>query len=170
METYLFYALALILVTFSILTVTARNPVRSAVYLVSALLAVAGFFFLMEAGVRGRRPGAGLRGRHHGAFSLVIMLVSIEALERQPKLSRQWRTGVVLAVVLCLELGLLIFRGTVSLEEGLAESGIIANTKTMNTEAVGTVLYSTYLLPFEIASVLLLVAIVGAVVLAKKEI
>jgi NADH-quinone oxidoreductase subunit J len=170
METYLFYALALILVTFSILTVTARNPVRSAVYLVSALLAVAGFFFLMEAEFVGAVQVLVYVGGIMVLFLFVIMLVSIEALERQPKLSRQWRTGVVLAVVLCLELGLLIFRGTVSLEEGLAESGIIANTETMNTEAVGTVLYSTYLLPFEIASVLLLVAIVGAVVLAKKEI
>lgn len=170
METYLFYALALILVTFSILTVTARNPVRSAVYLVSALLAVAGFFFLMEAEFVGAVQVLVYVGGIMVLFLFVIMLVSIEALERQPKVSRQWRTGVVLAVVLCLELSLLIFRGTVSLEEGLAESGIIAATDTMNTEAVGTVLYSTYLLPFEIASVLLLVAIVGAVVLAKKEI
>ena len=170
METYLFYALALILVTFSILTVTARNPVRSAVYLVSALLAVAGFFFLMEAEFVGAVQVLVYVGGIMVLFLFVIMLVSIESLERQPKMSRQWRTGVVLAVVLCLELSLLIFRGTVSLEEGLAESGIIATTETMNTEAVGTVLYSTYLLPFEIASVLLLVAIVGAVVLAKKEI
>lgn len=170
METYLFYALALILVTFSILTVTARNPVRSAVYLVSALLAVAGFFFLMEAEFVGAVQVLVYVGGIMVLFLFVIMLVSIESLERQPKVSRQWRTGVVLAVVLCLELSLLIFRGTVSLEEGMAESGIIATTETMNTEAVGTVLYSTYLLPFEIASVLLLVAIVGAVVLAKKEI
>ena len=170
METYLFYALALILVTFSILTVTARNPVRSAVYLVSALLAVAGFFFLMEAEFVGAVQVLVYVGGIMVLFLFVIMLVSIEALERQPKVNRQWRTGLVLAVVLCLELGLLIFRGTVSLEEGLAESGILATTETMNTEAVGTVLYSTYLLPFEIASVLLLVAIVGAVVLAKKEI
>ena len=170
METYLFYALALILVTFSILTVTARNPVRSAVYLVSALLAVAGFFFLMEAEFVGAVQVLVYVGGIMVLFLFVIMLVSIEALDRQPKVSRQWRTGVVLAVVLCLELSLLIFRGTVSLEEGLAEPGIITTTETMNTEAVGTVLYSTYLLPFEIASVLLLVAIVGAVVLAKKEI
>ncbi len=170
METYLFYALALILVTFSILTVTARNPVRSAVYLVSALLAVAGFFFLMEAEFVGAVQVLVYVGGIMVLFLFVIMLVSIESLERQPKVSRQWRTGVVLAVVLCLELSLLIFRGTVSLEEGLAESGIITTTETMNTEAVGTILYSTYLLPFEIASVLLLVAIVGAVVLAKKEI
>lgn len=170
METYLFYALALILVTFSILTVTARNPVRSAVYLVSALLAVAGFFFLLEAEFVGAVQVLVYVGGIMVLFLFVIMLVSIEALDRQPKVSRQWRTGVVLAVVLCLELSLLIFRGTVSLEEGLAESGIITTTETMNTEAVGTVLYSTYLLPFEIASVLLLVAIVGAVVLAKKEI
>ena len=170
METYLFYALALILVTFSILTVTARNPVRSAVYLVSALLAVAGFFFLMEAEFVGAVQVLVYVGGIMVLFLFVIMLVSIEALDRQPKVSRQWRTGLVLAVVLCLELSLLIFRATVSLEEGLAESGIITTTETMNTEAVGTVLYSTYLLPFEIASVLLLVAIVGAVVLAKKEI
>ena len=170
METYLFYALALILVTFSILTVTARNPVRSAVYLVSALLAVAGFFFLMEAEFVGAVQVLVYVGGIMVLFLFVIMLVSIESLERQPKVSRQWRTGLVLAVVLCLELSLLIFRGTVSLEEGLAESGIITTTETMNTEAVGTILYSTYLLPFEIASVLLLVAIVGAVVLAKKEI
>ena len=170
METYLFYALALILVTFSILTVTARNPVRSAVYLVSALLAVAGFFFLMEAEFVGAVQVLVYVGGIMVLFLFVIMLVSIESLERQPKVSRQWRTGVVLAVVLCLELSLLIFRGSISLEEGLAESGIIATAETMNTEAVGTVLYSTYLLPFEIASVLLLVAIVGAVVLAKKEI
>lgn len=170
METYLFYALALILVTFSILTVTARNPVRSAVYLVSALLAVAGFFFLMEAEFVGAVQVLVYVGGIMVLFLFVIMLVSIESLERQPKVSRQWQTGVVLAVVLCLELSLLIFRGTVSLEEGLAETGIITTTETMNTEAVGTVLYSTYLLPFEIASVLLLVAIVGAVVLAKKEI
>ena len=170
METYLFYALALILVTFSILTVTARNPVRSAVYLVSALLAVAGFFFLMEAEFVGAVQVLVYVGGIMVLFLFVIMLVSIESLERQPKVSRQWRTGVVLAVVLCLELSLLIFRGSVSLEEGLAESGIITTTETMNTEAVGTILYSTYLLPFEIASVLLLVAIVGAVVLAKKEI
>ncbi len=170
METYLFYTLALILVTFSILTVTARNPVRSAVYLVSALLAVAGFFFLLEAEFVGAVQVLVYVGGIMVLFLFVIMLVSIESLERQPKVSRQWRTGLVLAVVLCLELSLLIFRGTVSLEEGMAESGIIATTDTMNTEAVGTVLYSTYLLPFEIASVLLLVAIVGAVVLAKKEI
>ena len=170
METYLFYALALILVTFSILTVTARNPVRSAVYLVSALLAVAGFFFLMEAEFVGAVQVLVYVGGIMVLFLFVIMLVSIESLERQPKVSRQWRTGVVLAVVLCLELSLLIFRGNISLEEGLAESGIIDTAETMNTEAVGTVLYSTYLLPFEIASVLLLVAIVGAVVLAKKEI
>ena len=103
-------------------------------------------------------------------FLFVIMLVSVDALERQPKANRQWRTGLILAVVLCIELSVFIFQGTGSLENAMAGPGIIVNPKTLNTEAVGTVLYSTYLLPFEIASVLLLVAIVGAVVLAKKEI
>ena len=170
METYLFYTLALILVLFSILTVTARNPVRSALYLVSALLAIAGLFFLMEAEFVGAVQVLVYVGGIMVLFLFVIMLVSVDALERQPKANRQWRTGLILAVVLCIELSVFIFQGTGSLEKAMAGPGIIVNPKTLNTEAVGTVLYSTYLLPFEIASVLLLVAIVGAVVLAKKEI
>ena len=97
------------------------------------------------------------------------MLVSVREVERQRKVGPQWKTALVLGVVLSAELIFLVVRGTAGLDTELAGQGLIVQAQTLNTESVGRVLYSTYLLPFEIASVLLLVAIVGAVVLSKKE-
>ena len=97
------------------------------------------------------------------------MLVNVREVERQQKVGPQWKTALVLGVVLSAELIFFIVQGTASLDTKLPDQGIVVQAQTQNTESVGRVLYSTYLLPFEIASVLLLVAIVGAVVLAKKE-
>jgi NADH-quinone oxidoreductase subunit J len=88
-------------------------------------------------------------------------------VETQRRASRQWKTGVALAAVLAVELGFFLVEGADWLS--LSGSGSSQEAVEGNTEAVGTLLYTTYLLPFEIASVLLLVAIVGAVVLAKKD-
>jgi NADH-quinone oxidoreductase subunit J len=167
MEAYLFYMLATVLITFAILTVTARNPVRSAVYLVSALLAVAGLFFLLKAEFVGAVQILVYVGGIMVLFLFVIMLVSVREVVEQRKVNRQWKTAVVLALVLFTELILFLTQGTAIFQtEGGDE---ILQTQTLNTESVGIVLYSSYLLPFEIASVVLLVAMIGAVVLSKKR-
>ena len=170
MELVLFYILAAILVTFSILTVTARNPVRSAVYLISALISVAGLFFLLEAEFVGAVQILVYVGGIMVLFLFVIMLVSVREVTGQAKVVRQWKTGVALALLLMAFLTFLVVKGTRVFEKAMAKPAVIQELDTRNTESVGTLLYSTYLLPFEIASVLLLVAIIGAVVLAKKEI
>ncbi|MFQ5739593.1 MAG: NADH-quinone oxidoreductase subunit J [Acidobacteriota bacterium] len=167
MEAILFYLLAAVLVTFSILTVTARNPVRSAVFLISALLAIAGLFFLLKAEFVGAVQILVYVGGIMVLFLFVIMLVSLRDLGRRRKASRQWKTGVALAVVLSLQVGWLLIRGN-ELFQTPAARGMVEN-RTLNTEQLGRLLYTTYLLPFEIASILLLVAIVGAVVMAKKQ-
>lgn len=166
MEAILFYILAGVLVTFSVMTVTARNPVRAALYLISALLSVAGLFFLLKAEFVGAVQILVYVGGIMVLFLFVIMLVSVREAQAQPRAGRQWRTAVVLGVVLSVELGLLVVQGTSSFE---AAPAAIVEGNTLNTESVGQLLYTNYLLPFEIASVLLLVAMVGAVVLAKKE-
>lgn len=170
MELVLFYILAAILVTFSILTVTARNPVRSAVYLISALISVAGLFFLLEAEFVGAVQILVYVGGIMVLFLFVIMLVSVREVTGQAKVVRQWKTGVALALLLMAFLTFLVVKGTRVFEKAMAKPAVIQELDTRNTESVGILLYSTYLLPFEIASVLLLVAIIGAVVLAKKEI
>ena len=166
-EALLFYSLATVLVVFAILTVMARNPVRSAVYLISALLSMAGLFFLMGAEFVGAVQILVYVGGIMVLFLFVILLVNVEVAERERKTSRQWKTGVALGVVLTLEMTFLIIRGGQVFDATPARE--LIQGRTQNTELVGQALFTEYLLPFEIASVLLLVAMVGAVVLAKKD-
>ena len=166
-EALLFYSLATVLIVFAIFTVMARNPVRSAVYLISALLSMAGFFFLMRAEFLGAVQILVYVGGIMVLFLFVILLVNVEVAERERKATRQWKTGVVLGVVLTIELAFLIVRGGQVFEAMPVRELIVERTR--NTELVAQALFTDYLLPFEIASVLLLVAMVGAVVLAKKD-
>jgi len=170
MEAILFYTLAAIVVIFAGLTVLARNPVRSAVYLISALIGIAGLFLLQEAEFVAAVQILVYVGGIMVLFLFVIMLVNVRETLDQPKANKQVKTAIVLAVVLGGELIFFLTTGARLFEAKEPDPGIIASVQTMNTESVGTVLYTTYLLPFEIASVLLLVAIVGAVVLSKKQI
>ena len=169
MELVLFYILATILVVFAFLTVTAGNPVRSAVYLISALLGMAGLFFLLEAEFVGAVQILVYVGGIMVLFLFVIMLVSVREVEAQRKASRQWKTAVVLAVVLSFELLFFVVRGADIFRTEALGQGLIEQPQTFNTESVGILLYTTYLLPFEIASVLLLVAMIAAVVLTRKQ-
>ena len=167
MEAILFYTLAAILVTFAVFTITARNPVRSAVYLISALLAIAGLFLLLQAEFVAAVQILVYVGGIMVLVLFVILLVSVDRMQAERRASRQWKTAVVLAVTLAVELAFLLARGAEWFEPATAAP--LIEGRTANTESVGELLYTAYLLPFEIASVLLLVAMVGAVVLAKKR-
>jgi NADH:ubiquinone oxidoreductase subunit 6 (subunit J)/ferredoxin len=168
MEATFFYILAAMLVAFAILTVTAANPVRSAVYLISALLCMAGLFFLLEAEFVGAVQILVYVGGIMVLFLFVIMLVSVREMEGQRKANRQWKTALVLGVVLSCELVFLVVRGADVFRIDTVAQGLIEQP-TFNTESVGALLYGTYLLPFEIASILLLVAMIAAVVLTQKQ-
>jgi len=165
MEATLFYILATMLVVFAILTVTAANPVRSAVFLISALLCMAGFFFLLEAEFVGAVQILVYVGGIMVLFLFVIMLVSVREVEGQRRANRQWKTALVLGIVLSFELVFFVVQGAeVFSADTIDQQFLNLDSQTGNTETVGGLLYSTYLLPFEIASVLLLVAMIAAVV------
>ncbi len=168
MEAILFYLLAAVLITFAVLTVTASNPVRSAIYLISALLSVAGLFFLLQAEFVGAVQILVYVGGIMVLFLFVILLVDVGEFGTQRKTSRQWRAGIIVGVALAIQFGVLLVRGAGFFAVPAREAGL-ETARSLNTESVGQLLYNEYLLPFEIASVLLLVAMVGAVVLAKKE-
>jgi NADH-quinone oxidoreductase subunit J len=170
MESALFYALAVLVLLFAVLTVTARNPVRSAVYLISALLAIAGLFLLMKAEFLAAVQVLVYVGGIMVLFLFVIMLVNVREASGKRRVNRQWVTALALAVVLSGELVYFVLKGASFFETEPAGPTLTGLPRTLNTESVGHVLYTTYLLPFEIASVLLLVAIIGAVVLSKKHI
>jgi len=169
MEATLFYILATILVAFAILTVTAANPVRSAVYLISALLGMAGLFFLLEAEFVGAVQILVYVGGIMVLFLFVIMLVSVREVEGQRRANRQWKTALILGIVLSSELVFFVVQGADLFRTDTISQDLNLVSQTLNTETVGGLLYSTYLLPFEIASVLLLVAMIAAVVLTQKQ-
>jgi NADH-quinone oxidoreductase subunit J len=102
-------------------------------------------------------------------FVFVIMLISIEKAIHERQYNRQWAIALITAVLLIGELGLVIWRGKDSLvlAEPRPTESVLGLTG--NSQLVGETLYGRYLLPFEIASILLLVAIVGSVALAKKK-
>lgn len=163
-----FYTLAAIIVSMSLMVILARNAVRSAVYLISALLGFAALYVRLQAEFLAGVQILVYVGGIMVLFLFVIMLVSVRSMEHQERLTHRWKLAVVAAVAVAGELGYLLLRGGSLFASKHVPDALL--TKTQNTEILGEALYTTYLLPFEIASVLLLVAIVGAVVLAKKKI
>lgn len=163
-----FYTLAAIIVGMSLGVILAHNAVRSAIYLISALLGLAGLYIRLQAEFIAGVQILVYVGGIMVLFLFVIMLVSVKSMEHQRRLSQQWKLATGVALLVVAELVYLIVHGRQIF--AIKPVPIEVLTKTQNTQVVGELLYTTYLLPFEIASVLLLVAIIGAVVLAKKKI
>jgi NADH-quinone oxidoreductase subunit J len=100
-------------------------------------------------------------------FVFVIMLINLDVSLHQIQFNRQWWLGLLLALVVGAELtiAIAIGRSHIAFGEPAPTSALEPST-----QLVGKVLFSEYMLPFEIASILLLVAMIGAVVMAKRKI
>lgn len=168
-EQVLFYVFAAIAVVSAIFVITVRNVVHSAVSLAATLLAVAGIFLTLHAEFLAGVQVIVYVGGILVLFIFVIMLISIERSVHERHFNRQWTIGLITALLLIGELGLVLWRGgdSLVLPEGQPAPSVLGLTG--NSQLVGETLYGKYLLPFEIASILLLVAIVGSVALAKKK-
>lgn len=169
LELILFYIFGGIAVVSAILVITQKNVVHSAVFLASTLLSVAGIFLTLHAEFLAGVQVMVYVGGILVLFVFVIMLISLERSVTERQFNKQWSIALIAASALIIELGYGIYRGKDSFVLPPAETQAAADTLQGNTATVATALYQTYLLPFEIASILLLVAIVGAVVLAKRK-
>ena len=169
LELILFYIFGGIAVVSAILVITQKNVVHSAVFLAATLLSVAGIFLTLHAEFLAGVQVMVYVGGILVLFVFVIMLISLERSVTERQFNKQWSIALIAAAALIIEFGYGIYRGRDSFVLPPAEAQAAADTLTGNTAIVATALYQTYLLPFEIASILLLVAIVGAVVLAKRK-
>jgi NADH-quinone oxidoreductase subunit J len=167
LEHILFFIFAAIAVASAILVITRQNVVHSAAFLGATLFAVAGIFLTLRAEFLAGVQVIVYVGGILVLFVFVIMLISVERSVFERQYNRQWMIALVTSVLLIAELGYVVYRGRDSFV--LPAAVPPAGTLPGNSERVGMALYTTYLLPFEIASILLLVAIVGAVVLSKKR-
>ncbi len=166
---FFFYLLAGLAIAGGLLVITRRNAIHSALALIVTLLAVAGLYLMLYvvAGVQIIVYAGGIMV----LFLFVIMLVSLEQTVKERQFNRMWPVGLLAACAL-LALFISVFAKGKSLfvERGaqLPESA--------NTQQIGVMLYGEagrmgqYTFAFEIASLLLLVAILGAVIMAKKRI
>jgi NADH-quinone oxidoreductase subunit J len=162
---FFFYLLSAIMLIGGILVITRKNPVHSALALIVTLLAQASIYLMLYApfvaGVQIILYAGGIMV----LFLFVIMLVSIERSIRERQFNSQWIIGVIAATALGGLLIAVYTKGT-----SLFPDHPLTIAEGDNTQRVATMLYGQYMFPFEIASLLLLVAIIGAVVMAKKRI
>jgi len=162
MERIIFYILAVIIIAFAIASVSSRKMLRSVIYLLFVLCSIAGVYFLIDYNFLGAIQLTIYAG---GIIVLIIFSVllvhHIEMRLEIAKPSRQLVTGLV-----CL-LGLSVFLFTLYSHE----FQVVENTATTNVTDIGTKLLSYeeggFILPFEVISILLLAAMIGAIVIAK---
>lgn len=163
----LFYFFAALAVSSALLMVTRRNIVHSAVFLITTLLATAGIFLQLRAEFLFVVQVILYVGGIMVLFVFVIMLVNLDVSMHLVQFNRQRFVAGVLALALAAQVFFALWIGRNSLR---LPGGAVLKMPPRNTEAVGDALFRHYMLPFEIASILLLVAMIGAVVMAKRRV
>lgn len=167
-DTILFYAFALLTLAGAVLTVTRRSAVHSAISLIVSLAGVAGLYLLQGAEFLFAVQIVLYVGGIMLLFLFVIMLVNLDEAAMQHQFNKQWWLALACGLAVGAVVLYFIRKGAGAFR--LAEPAPAALAAGGNTERLADALFSQYLLPFEVASILLLVAIVGSVVMAKKRI
>jgi len=163
---FAFLFLSVVALFSAVMVITRRNAIHSVIWLIVTLFAVGGVFLILHAEFLFAVQVILYVGGIMVLFLFVVMLVNLDVAAKQSQFSRQWYLALITAVVLMAELGYGIYRGHGSFAPAQAAA---TATPMGNTEAVALVLYRDYMLPVEIASILLLVAMVGAVIMAKRK-
>ncbi len=166
---FFFYLLAATMIIGGVLVITRKNAVHSALALITTLLAQAGLYLMLYApfvaGVQIILYAGGIMV----LFLFVIMLINLERNMKERQFNKQWLVGIAAAAALG---GLFIVVYTKGSQ--LFPEGRVSYVESGNVQGVADLLYGphtgVYMFSFEIASLLLLVAIIGAVVMAKKRI
>jgi NADH-quinone oxidoreductase subunit J len=165
-----FLVFAVLALAMAIAVVVARNPVHSALFLLASFLLVACIFILQQAEFVGAVQILVYGGGIMVLFLFVIMLVHQRTVKGALAFQHQW--DVALLFLLVFLLPFLYVLGTAKLPDVPANPDalrMVAGVVMGNTQAIAWVLYTDYLLPFEVASIFLLVAMIGAVVLGKRS-
>jgi NADH-quinone oxidoreductase subunit J len=164
-----FYVLSAFILGFALLVVTTKNTVHAVLFLVLNFLAIAALYVLLTAQFLAAIQVLVYAGGIVVLYLFVVMLVN---LKRQPEdhsspQRRPW-LGLALSAAVLAQLGAILVWGSYGMPVDLhtmQNTDLAVN----NVESIGRLLYTDYLIPFEVASMLLLVAMVGAIILAKRE-
>jgi len=164
-ELILFLPLALTAIAAALGMLFSKNAIYSALYLVLNFVTVAVIYLLLDAPFIAMAQVTVYAGAIMVLFLFVIMIMGTEALRKSHTLAWQQPLAIALSLVLLIEAGYIIIAGP-----GIGGGQPSQLTAGFGSPtSIGDMLFNQYLLPFEVTSVLLLVAMIGAIVLTKRQ-
>ena len=165
-----FYLFAAIVVASAVMVILSRNPVHSVLWLILAFFNAAGLMVIVGAEFIAMLLVIVYVGAVAVLFLFVVMMLDIDFAAMRAGLVKNFPLGIAMALILLAELGLALgVYGAGGLELGDAAANDAAqNLGESNIEAIGRLLYGRYILLFEIAGIILLVAMIGAIVLTHR--
>jgi len=167
---FAFYLFAITTVVSGGLVVLSRNPVHSVLWLILAFFSSAGLFVLLGAEFVAMLLVIVYVGAVAVLFLFVVMMLDVDFAELRGELSRYTPVGLLIGLVILMQLGFAFGVWDVSPQAEAARQVVIpAPEETQNTVALGQVLYTKYILLFQIAGLVLFVAMVGAIVLTLRH-
>lgn len=168
METILFYVLATVTLLSAFFVVFLRRPIHNVLFMILTMIGLATLFILLHAEFLAMVQIIVYAGAVMVLFLFVIMLLNLEEIDfpREPRPLR-WGFGVLLSLAFVVML-FPVFKCVVPDVSDLGATKDMTTANVSNVDLIAKELFTTYLLPFEVASFLLLAAIVGTVVIGRK--
>jgi len=166
-QTVIFYFFAAVVLFAALRVITARNPVHAALFLVLAFFTSAGIWIQLQAEFLAITLVLVYVGAVMVLFLFVVMMLDINIARMRAGFWSYLPLGAVVALLLVAEMSLILAQGYFSLDGTPAPAAQPAGYS--NTKALGRLLYTEYVYPFEIAAVILLVAMVAAIALTLRR-
>ncbi len=166
-EQIIFYAFAAILLFAATMVVMIRNPVKAALFLILAFFTSAGIWLLLEAEFLALTLVLVYVGAVMVLFLFVVMMLDIDLVPLQEGFTKYLSLGIVVAALITVEM--IAVLGSAHFGLDVIAAPIPHPDGYSNTKEIGLLLYTVYVYPFEIASIILTVAIVAAITLTLRD-
>ena len=170
MAVFSFYLFAIVAVVSGVLVIFARNPVHSVLWLILAFFSAAGLFVLLGAEFVAMLLVIVYVGAVAVLFLFVVMMLDVDFAELRAGMARYLPVGLLIGLILLVQLGFAFGAWEISdTALSLRQAVTPSPAEVENTAALGQLLYTKYVLLFQLAGLVLLVAMVGAIVLTMHK-
>ena len=167
---FAFYAFALTTLVGGLFTVIARNPVHSVLWLITAFIGATGLFVLLGAEFVAMLLMIVYVGAVAVLFLFVVMMLDVDFAELKAGMAKYMPMAILIGVILLLQLGMIFGTWTMSDGAELARRAVTPDASQVeNTRALGMLIYDDYILLFQLAGLILLVAMIGAIMLTLRH-
>ena len=162
-----FYLFAVSLLTGGLMTVVSRNPVHSVLWLILSFISAAGLFVLLGAEFVAMLLIIVYVGAVAVLFLFVVMMLDVDFAELKAEMAKYMPLALLIGVVIVMQL--MIAFGVWEFSDGFEARAAVPIGADQNTKALGIVLYDQYFILFQLAGLILLVAMIGAIVLTLRH-